>query len=80
MLVDRGYALSGLPHLRVSPMGRLTLKVQNKLGILSRRARRYGLPLTSADFIARKLRLSRLSDRIRRKINLIDMNTLEKSW
>ncbi|MEL6353967.1 MAG: sulfotransferase [Cyanobacteria bacterium J06627_28] len=80
LLVDRGYALSGLPHLRVSRLGRLTLKVQNKFGILSRRAQKYGLPLTSADFIARKLKLGRLSDRIRKKINVIDINTMKQSW
>lgn len=79
LLVERGYPLSGLPHLRVSKMGRLWLKIQNKLGILSRKTGRYGLPLTSADLIARRLRLNGLSDRIRQKINAIDIKTMEQS-
>lgn len=80
LLVDRGYPLSGLPHLRVSRLGRLGLKVQHKVRMLSHRARRYGLPLTSADVIARRMRWQRLSDRIRRKINAIDIKTMKRSW
>ncbi|MEL6454185.1 MAG: sulfotransferase [Cyanobacteria bacterium J06623_5] len=80
LLVERGYPLSGLPHLRVSDLGRLWLKVENKLGTLAYRARKYGLPLMSADFLARRLRLTGLSDRIRKKINVIDIKTMKQSW
>jgi len=80
LLADRGYALSGLPHLRVSKAGRIALKMQNKLGILSRRARKYGLPLVSADLVARRLGLNSVSDRIRKKFNVIDIKTMKQSW
>ncbi|MEO1619760.1 MAG: sulfotransferase, partial [Cyanobacteria bacterium J06632_3] len=80
LLVERGYELSGLPHLRVSRWGRIGLKLQNKLGILSRRAQKYGLPLVSADLVARRLKLNGLSDHIRKKINVIDINNMKESW
>ncbi|MEO0768049.1 MAG: sulfotransferase, partial [Cyanobacteria bacterium J06649_4] len=80
MLVERGYELSGLPHLRVSRWGRTALKLQNKWGILNSRAQKYGLPLVSADLLARRLRLNGLSDRIRKKINVIDINNMKQSW
>jgi len=80
LLVERGYVLSGLPHLRVSRTGQIGLKLQNKCGMLIRRAQRYGLPLASADLIARRLGLTRVSDRIRRQINLIDIKTMQQSW
>lgn len=80
LLVDRGYELSGLPHLRVSKLGRLGLKVQNKLGIVSRRTQKYGLPLVSAAWLARRLGLNGVSDRIRKKFNVIDINTMKQSW
>ena len=80
LLVDRGYDLSGLPHLRVSKLGRMGLKVQNKLGLLIRKAGKYGLPLASADFVARRLGLTGLSDRIRQKTSVIDTNTMKESW
>jgi len=80
LLVERGYVLSGLPHLRVSSAGQIGLKLQNKCGILIRRAQRYGWSLTSADLIARRLGLTGMSDRIRRQINLIDIKTMQQSW
>lgn len=80
LLVERGYPLSGLPAIRVTRQTRLLLKIQNKLGILHRRARKYGLPLTSADFIARKLGLSRLSDRINKELSVIDVKSMKQSW
>lgn len=80
MLVERGYVLSGLPHLRVSKAGQIGLSLQNKCGRLIRRTQRYGWPLVSADLIARQLRLTGLSDRIRKKINRIDSKTMQQSW
>ncbi len=80
LLVDRDYRLSGLPAVRVSKADRILLKVQNKWGILSRRARKYGIPLMSADLIARRLKLKRLSDRINKELSVIDIKSMKQSW
>ncbi|MEL7050463.1 MAG: sulfotransferase [Cyanobacteria bacterium J06588_5] len=80
LLVERGYPLSGLPAVRVTPQTQLLLKIQNKLGILHRRTRKYGLPLASADFIARRLGLRKLSDRINKKLSVIDTKSMTQSW
>ena len=80
LLAARGYPPSGLPHVRVSQAGQLWLRVENKLRTLAHRAEKYGLPLMSADFFARKLGWTGLSDRLSRKINLIDLKTMKQSW
>ena len=80
LLVDRDYRLSGLPAIRVSKVDRMLLKIQNKWGILSRRARKYGIPLMSADLIARQLKLRRLSDRINKEFSVIDIKSMKQSW
>ena len=80
LLVDRDYRLSGLPAIRVSKVDRMLLKIQNKWGILSRRARKYGIPLMSADLIARQLKLRRLRDRINKEFSVIDIKSMKQSW
>ena len=80
LLVDRDYRLSGLPAIRVSKVDRMLLKIRNKWGILSSRACKYGLPLMSADLIARRLKLRKLSDRINKEFSVIDIKSMEQSW
>lgn len=80
LLVDRDYRLSGLPAIRVSKADRMLLKIRNKWGILSSRACKYGLPLMSADLIARRLKLRKLSDRINKEFSVIDIKSMEQSW
>ncbi|MEM9945096.1 MAG: sulfotransferase [Cyanobacteria bacterium P01_D01_bin.36] len=80
LLVDRDYPLSGLPAIRVSKFDRALMKLKNKWGILSSRANKYGIPLTSADLIARQLKLEKWSDRINKKFSVIDSQRMKQSW
>lgn len=74
LLVRRGYELSGLEPLRVSALRRGWLRVQDKLARVRFRARRYGLPLVAAHFVARRLRLTPVRVAVESRINAIDQS------
>jgi hypothetical protein len=72
MLVERGYELSGLPPLDISPTEQRKLARQDWLWRAKFRLNRYGLPLFAADYFARRLPLTSLARKCRDKINEID--------
>lgn len=74
MLERRGYALSGRPPLRLTPLAVLSLRLQDFWAVRVRnRVARYGPLLFGADLFARRLGLHRLHERVRLRINQIDM-------
>ena len=72
MLTERGYALSGLPILAISPAQRKKLLRQDWLWRAKFRMNRYGLPLFATDYLARRLPLEGFARRCKNKINAID--------
>lgn len=56
-LLERGYPLSGLPELVVSPAKERDLQRQDRVQRLKFRIQRFGLPLTAAEFACRQLRV-----------------------
>ncbi len=72
MLVERGYELSGLPLLEISPEKKRQLTKQDWLWRARFRKNRYGLPLFSIDYVARRLPIRSLSRWCQKKINEID--------
>lgn len=72
MLVERGYELSGLPLLKISPVQQRKLAWQDWYWRARFRMRRYGLPLFTADYIARRLPFRSLTHWCQDKINDVD--------
>ncbi len=77
LLVERGYGLSGLPHLTLSPTHKLWLKVQDWLARQAFRLRFYGLGLILSDYVSRKLSLSFLQRWVKVKLNAIETAALQ---
>jgi len=69
VLDQRGYRLSGLPPLEVSPRLKTYLRLQSWASRATFRLRRYGVRLFVADFLARKLKLTAWQKRVQRVIN-----------
>lgn len=77
MLVERGYDLSGLPSLNVTPSMVQNLKFDDWWGRLKFRVERYGLPLILADNIARRLGLTSWRKKLKLKFNAINTKMLK---
>ena len=72
MLIERGYALSGLPRLEVTPRLEHALRWQNRSARRRTRVRMYGLRLVLEDFLTRRLRLNKWQENVRIRLNAID--------
>jgi len=60
LLTERGYALSGLPIIEISPQRALRLHVHNYLLRIWGRVQNFGLPLLAISFLSRRLGLKPL--------------------
>jgi hypothetical protein len=72
MLQERGYELSGLPHLTVTPVMEQKLKLQDWWARVQFRLQRYGLALFLADYLSRKLNLTQWQKSV--KVKMYDIN------
>jgi len=72
MLTERGYELSGLPLLDISPRQQRKLRRQDWLWRAKFRLDRYGLPLFTADYFARRLPFPALTRWCKDRINAVD--------
>ncbi len=77
MLVARGYPLSGLPRLKITPQLRRKLWLQDRVARSSFRRRRYGLPLWMAKLITSRLPLRSIDRVLQRRIDRIDERFLK---
>jgi Sulfotransferase family len=77
MLEERGYELSGLPLLTVTPMMEKKLRVQDWYGRVQHRLEVFGLPMFFADFLSRRLKLKGWQKQLRFKMNAIEISRLK---
>lgn len=77
LLVERGYNLSGLPPITVTPTMERTLKLQNWWGKLQGRVKRLGWPLVIEDFAARKFGSKQWQKKTQLRINAIIKSKLK---
>ncbi len=71
LLSARGYELSGLPPLEVTPAMERQLRLQNRMMRLKYRIREFGWPLTVGETVSRRLRLCPLQYYFEARINRI---------
>jgi len=72
MLAERGYELSGLPHLTITPALAQRLRLQDWWERFQFRLRRNGVSLFVADYLSRKLGLTAWQKQVRLKLNAIE--------
>ncbi|MEL7034520.1 MAG: sulfotransferase [Cyanobacteria bacterium J06592_8] len=77
LLVERGYELSKLPPIQVTPMMEKKLKLQNWSGRVQDRVKRFGLPLVMEDFMARKFGSKQWQKKVQLEINEIIQKRLK---
>lgn len=77
LLVERGYELSGLPPITVTPIMEKQLKLQNWWGKLNGRAERLGWPLVLEDYISRKFGSKQWQKKVTLQINAIYQSRLK---
>lgn len=77
LLVSRGYQLSGLPPLELTPSMERNLKFQNWWFKVKFRIERFGLTLFLADYISRKLNIKPLNKKVSLKMNEISTRYLK---
>jgi hypothetical protein len=76
-LADAGYAPSGLPALQLTPLQRLALTLDSRVGRMRFSQRRYGVPLWAASVASRWLPLPGLRDSVRLARDRIDQRHLK---
>lgn len=72
MLKERGYELSGLPIINISPLTQKQLKLQDWWYRVNFRVKRYGLPMFLADYLSRRIGTKKWQKEIRQKIIAIE--------
>jgi hypothetical protein len=72
MLAERGYELSGLPHLDIGPFKHRLLLFQSRLIRLPYRMDRYGVMLVLSDLLSQRLRIAAWQRRVALQINTLD--------
>lgn len=77
MLTQRGYALSGLQALTVTPWMQRQLLIQDRWERAQARVRVYGLGLCVSNFISRRLKLKAWEKQTQLKINAITTSRLK---
>jgi hypothetical protein len=76
LLVERGYELSGLPPLNITPVMEKQLKIQDWWKRLQFRIKRYGYRLWAQDYVARHLGFKERAKQLQLQINSIDASYL----
>jgi hypothetical protein len=76
MLTERGYALSGLPKLSVTPRMERQLRRQDFWAKQMFRFRRYGVCLSVLEFVARRLGLKSVWKHLRHRMNEIELTLI----
>lgn len=76
-LVERGYELSGLPPLEVTPARARSLRFQDWYARVKFRVKRQGLPLFLAEYFSRKLEIKQWHKRVKLKLNAIEKRYLK---
>lgn len=77
ILEKRGYKLSGLPLLLVSPLKEKQLRWQDWWSRVQFRVKRFGLPLFMADYLSRKLKIKPWEKKVQRELNAISIRYLK---
>ncbi|NEP13285.1 MAG: sulfotransferase [Symploca sp. SIO2C1] len=77
MLVERGYEVSGLPTLSITPAMEKRLKLQDWWARAQFRFQRYGPSLFISDYLSRHLRINQWQKSIRLQLNAIDKTYLK---
>lgn len=77
MLIERGYELSEIPPIEVASWKRKILRLNDRAAKSTFRIQRYGWRLFLADFVTRRLPLSRWRKRVRLKMNEIETAQLK---
>lgn len=77
LLQDRGYKLSGLPPLEVTPLTKRKLRSQDWWFKVKFRIERFGLSLFLADYLSRKLNIKPLNKKVTLKMNEISTRYLK---
>ena len=72
VLLERGYALSGLKRIRVEPWMRWRLRLDDRWGRIRARTRRYGLSLVVSDFLSRRLGLEAWQEGVSFRLNALE--------
>ncbi|MGF1497717.1 MAG: sulfotransferase [Elainellaceae cyanobacterium] len=76
-LATRGYELSELPSLEVTPLMAKQLKLQNWWSKFQFRLNRYGSGLFLSSYLARRIGTKQWRDRVQLKMNAIDVQYLK---
>lgn len=76
LLLDRGFEASGVPDLQPARARRALWTLRSRVGRARFRLRKYGPSLFSQDLVARRLKLSQLEMRARRRLDAIDQSSL----
>lgn len=77
LLVARGYALSGLPPLRLGSFEQLWLRENDRCRRIRFRIGREGIALVAGEFLARRLGWRSAARRLQRRRNQIEMRYLQ---
>lgn len=77
LLTERGYQLSGLPPLRVTPLMERQLKLQDRWYCLQWRIKRFGVPLVLSDILSRRFRIKEWEKQVQFKLNAIETSYLK---
>ena len=77
LLTARGYELSGLPPLEVTPSRENNLRLQNWWFKVNFRIRRFGLGLFVADYISIKLNIKPWNKKVTLKMNEVTTRYLK---
>jgi len=74
-LVQRGYALSGLPRISVSAIGKKILSLDSKVNVYVYKVKKYGFLLTFGEIFARRFKLNGMQRRVAARVDqIIDRN------
>jgi hypothetical protein len=77
LLTERGYELSGLPALNVTPAMEKKLKIQDWWQRAQFRLKRYGLNLFVQNYVARHIGFKEWKKQLQLEINRIDTSYLK---
>lgn len=77
MLVERGYELSGLSKLMITPSTELKLKLQDWWSRAQFRLQRNGLPLFISDYLSRHLGMVQWQKRVQLQLNAVETKYLK---
>jgi hypothetical protein len=72
LLKERGYPLSGLPHLTITTPLKWWLRIHDRLASILFRIRRYSLRIYLEDIVSRRLHLKKWQRHVQLKINACD--------